>query len=363
MGRKKKKTVEKEADDGIQHIMWMNRIFADDLYEDPEGEAVEDNYSEVMNGFVAWAAGSHGEGMKDLLEPSPSKDYEVQIQGDIGDNTFKKFAMVRSFLRFKSSQDECEEHFCNAEQLVEWVATNDSKHRLQGGDLKEFKLIIPHITANAEEIGITFVEGQPLEESIIDNATEATPDTNAEEVLEAALEKQEQIAKEIEEKAEEEQVEPEPEPSVEEEKEIETEDEAEEEHVHGPNCNHSHEEPEGHLESVRADLPHLIPQEEDPRDSDPEWGLNGDPLPVVRGSEGLVSWSALATVVEKQEGIEDLFKKNPDFDKMFASAIEEMHKDGVMQNGRCLIDAILVVLDIDPRMAHRIVAIYEQVQN
>lgn len=354
MGRKKK-TVEKEENTGKPHIQWLNRVFSDDLYTDPKGNTDEDNYSEAMDAYVSWASGSHGEGMKELLEPSANKDYEVQIQGDIGDATFKKFVCARSYLRFKLGRDECEEHFSNAEQLVEWVATNDSKHRLKGGDLKELKLILPHITANAEEIGITFVEGQPLEESIIDNATEATPDTNAEEVLEAALEKQEQIAKEIEEKAEEVQVEPEPEPSVEEEKEIETEDETEEEHVHGPNCNHSHEELEVHLE--------YVPQEEDPRDSDPEWGLNGDPLPVVRGSEGLVSWSALATVVEKQEGIEDLIQKKPEFDKMFASAIEEMHKDGVMQNGRCLIDAILVVLEIDPRMAHRIVAIYEQVQN
>ena len=60
----------------------------------------------------------------------------------------------------------------------------------------------------------------------------------------------------------------------------------------------------------------------------------------------------------KPRRTEGLIKKSPKFDKALVAALKEMQKAGILSNPRCVLDAIMVMLDVDPRAVVEIEQIF-----
>ena len=71
MSKGKKSKGKKESKE-TDHILWLNRVFFQELYEDPKGDDSVANQSHQMLNFVRWLNDRdthHGAGQQDLLVP------------------------------------------------------------------------------------------------------------------------------------------------------------------------------------------------------------------------------------------------------------------------------------------------------
>ena len=343
-----------KADDPNEHILWLNRVFFGILYEDPKGKGDEDNRSSLMSEFVLeYLERDNGKyegmGVQRLIRP------EMEGYNKMSDEE-KEFARYRNatvlMLKFAQENESIKEvpAWYSKHSLTEWVACGECKHQLFDGDLEWLEKVTQDLLENPDE-DLKFDDAimeeetpeneMTLEEAIVENAVEATPEaeeevvpeTKVEDAIEKALAKAEAKAEAKEAETEEET----------EEETVEI-DSQEEEHIHGPHCNHS-------VEEITYDVPHMIGAVEEVEWEKVEYTSTGP-------QDGLVSWAALAAVMQAQEGTEGLIKKSPKFDKALVAALKEMKEAGILRNPRCVLDAIMVMLDVDPRAVVEIEQIF-----
>ena len=285
-----------------------------------------------------------GMGVQRLIRPD-SKDYNKMSEEE------KELARYRNatvlMLKFAQENESIRvmPAWYSKHNLTEWVSCGECKHQLFDGDLEWLEKVTQSLLENPVE-DLKFEAIMTLEDAIVENAVEATPEaeeevvpeTEVEDVIEKALAK-------AEEKAEAREAE------TEEETEEETvEIDSQEEHIHGPHCNHSAEE------IITYDVPHVIGAVE-------EVGWEKIEITSTGPQDGLVSWAALAAVMQAQEGMDELIKKSPKFDKALVAALKEMQKAGILSNPRCVLDAIMVMLDVDPRAVVEIEQIFSSTTN
>lgn len=287
-----------------------------------------------------------GMGVQRLIRPE-TKGYNTMSEDE------KEFARYRNatvlMLGFAQECESIKEQpvWYDKQSLTEWVSCGECKHHLFDGDLEWLEKVTQDLLENPAE-NLKFADAimedkvpeheMTLEEAIVENAVEATPETEEEVVPETGVEDAiEKALAKAEEKAETRETEPE-------EESVEV-DSQEEEHIHGPTCNHPHEG------DIDYEVPHVIEAVEEVEWEKMEYTSTGP-------QDGLVSWAALAAVMQAQEGTEGLIKKSPKFDKALVAALQEMQKAGILSNQRCVLDAIMVMLDVDPRAVVEIEQIF-----
>lgn len=333
------------ADSPNDHIQWVNRVFFGVLYNDPKGTDDEGNHAECTVRFVSeWLEKDikDGQGLGAARFISPTCDgWE-----DMSEEERKSVRYHAAFNLLMQFLQEDEETLGNTawydqQSLMEWVACGEHKHILKDGDIEWLEKVCESALAeDDEDRNFQFTEiaesettehevveeAEPsVKEQIIQNAVESseewdyeeTPDLDA--VIDGALTKAEKKAQARAEEAE--------------------------DHDHGPDCNHGEEE-------------HLEPPSEPTSWNENEW----EPVSVapITSNGGFVSWSAMAAVIEAQDGLGELVQKKPEFDKALVAAITKMDQMGILADPRCVLDAMLVMLQVDPRAVVKIEQIFNK---